>query len=85
MRFDLLKCDLRPTLEAHNNDIFAGENVSWVFENNLKVIVNPNLSTPVTELFFFFNSSVYIEIGKCVETGKQVIFPKLNFLMLNYV
>ena len=25
--------------EAHNNDIFTGENVSWAFENNLKVTV----------------------------------------------
>ena len=33
--------------EAHNNDIFMGENVSWAFKNNVKVTVNPNLSTPV--------------------------------------
>ena len=33
--------------EAHNNDIFTGENVSWAFKNNVKVTVNPNLSTPV--------------------------------------
>ena len=47
--------------EAHNNDIFTVVNVNWAFENNLKVTVNPNLSTPVTELFFS-NSSMYIEI-----------------------
>ena len=35
--------------EAHNNnnDIFTGENVSWAFKNNVKVTVNPNLSTQV--------------------------------------
>ena len=33
--------------EAHNNIIFTGENVSWPFKNNLKVTVNPNLSTTV--------------------------------------
>ena len=34
---------------------------------------------------FFSNSSVYIEIDMCVDTGKQVIFPNLNFLMSNQV
>ena len=38
--------------------------------DNLKVTVNPNLSTPVTELFFS-NSSLYIEIDKRVETRKK--------------
>ena len=33
--------------KAHNNDIFTGEGVSWAFKNNVKVTVNPNLSTPV--------------------------------------
>ena len=33
-----------------------------------------------TELFFS-DSSVYIKIDTCVEAGKQVIFPNLNFLM----
>ena len=33
--------------EAHNKDIFTGENVSWAFKNSVKVIVNTNLSTPV--------------------------------------
>ena len=33
--------------EAYNNDIFLGENVSWAFKNNVKVNVNPNLSTPI--------------------------------------
>ena len=32
--------------EAHNNDIFTVENVSWAFKNNVKVTVNTNLSTP---------------------------------------
>ena len=54
----------------------TGENVSRAFTNSVKVTA--------TELFFS-NSSVYIEIDTCVETGKQVIFPNLNFLMSDYV
>ena len=57
-------------------DDFTGENVSRAFTNSVNVIA--------TELFFS-NSSVYIENDTCVETGKQVIFPSLNFLMSNYV
>ena len=48
---------------------FKGENVSWALINSVKVTA--------TELFFT-NSSVYIEIDRCVEAGKQVIFPNLN-------
>ena len=55
---------------------FTGENFSWAFTNSIKVTA--------TELLFS-NSSVYIEIDKCLETGKQVIFPNINLtLMLNY-
>ena len=63
---------------------FMGENVSRAFTNSVKVTVNPYLSIPVTKLFFS-NSSVYIDIDTCVETGKKVIFPNLNFFMLNSV
>ena len=55
---------------------FTGENVSRAFTNSVKVTA--------TKLFFS-NSSVYVEIDTCVEAGKQVIFPNLNFLMSNYV
>ena len=33
--------------EAHNNDSFTGENVSWAFKNSVKVTFNTYLSTPL--------------------------------------
>ena len=33
--------------EAHNKEIFTGENVSWALWNYAKVTVYPNLSTPL--------------------------------------
>ena len=50
----------------------SGENFSRAFKNSVQVTA--------TELIFS-NSSVYIEIDTCVETGKQVIFPNLNLLL----
>ena len=61
--------------ETHNNNIFTGENVSWAFKYNVKVTVNPNLSTPVW----------YIEIDTRVESGQQVLFTTLSFLISNHV
>ena len=56
---------------------FTGENVSRAFTNS-------SVKVTATELFFS-NTSVYIEVDTCLETGKQVIFQNLNFLMSNNI